>query len=234
MTATRWSASWLPPTAKPRCPGRWRKATGIPCSRAWCRCWAASRASRRWTCPSPPHRRQRGTRQCPRPFEVIGIPLSPGFHVVEIASQKLGASLLDERHGAAPHDVRAHLGAGHQPGRSLQARPRKRAGLGDDARQGRARGRCAGARLQLPGRRAGQGHDRCAGHCAIHRPVVRAAALFRRRGRQRLLCQRAGHAGRHSGHGVHLERLAQGHRILALQPADQQRPGARHARPHDF
>ncbi|HSH88435.1 MAG TPA: MG2 domain-containing protein [Ramlibacter sp.] len=37
----------------------------------------------------------------PRPFEVVGIPLSPGFHVVEIASQKLGTSLLDERHGAA-------------------------------------------------------------------------------------------------------------------------------------
>jgi uncharacterized protein YfaS (alpha-2-macroglobulin family) len=35
----------------------------------------------------------------PRPFEVVGIPLSPGFHVVEIASQRLGASLLDNRHG---------------------------------------------------------------------------------------------------------------------------------------
>ncbi|MEI8157541.1 MAG: MG2 domain-containing protein, partial [Burkholderiales bacterium] len=35
----------------------------------------------------------------PRPFEVVGIPLSVGFHVVEITSQKLGASLLDERHG---------------------------------------------------------------------------------------------------------------------------------------
>ena len=35
----------------------------------------------------------------PRPFEVVGIPLTPGFHVVEIASQKLGSSLLDERHG---------------------------------------------------------------------------------------------------------------------------------------
>ena len=35
----------------------------------------------------------------PRPFEVVGIPLTPGFHVVEIASQKMGASLLDERHG---------------------------------------------------------------------------------------------------------------------------------------
>lgn len=37
----------------------------------------------------------------PRPFEVVGIPLTPGFHVVEIASQKLGTSLLDERHGDA-------------------------------------------------------------------------------------------------------------------------------------
>ncbi len=36
----------------------------------------------------------------PRPFEVIGIPLTPGFHVLEIASQKLGDALLDERLGA--------------------------------------------------------------------------------------------------------------------------------------
>jgi uncharacterized protein YfaS (alpha-2-macroglobulin family) len=35
-----------------------------------------------------------------RPFEVIGIPLAPGFHVLEIASQKLGESLLDDRYGA--------------------------------------------------------------------------------------------------------------------------------------
>ncbi|ROZ72799.1 alpha-2-macroglobulin [Ramlibacter sp. WS9] len=35
----------------------------------------------------------------PRPFEVVGIPLTPGFHVVEIASPMLGQSLLDERHG---------------------------------------------------------------------------------------------------------------------------------------
>jgi uncharacterized protein YfaS (alpha-2-macroglobulin family) len=34
-----------------------------------------------------------------RPFEVIGIPLPPGFHVVEIASQLLGQSLLDEGYG---------------------------------------------------------------------------------------------------------------------------------------
>ncbi len=35
-----------------------------------------------------------------RPFEVVGIPLPPGFHVVEIASQKLGLALLDEKRGA--------------------------------------------------------------------------------------------------------------------------------------
>lgn len=35
----------------------------------------------------------------PRPFEVVGIPLTPGFHVVEIASPALGQSLLDARHG---------------------------------------------------------------------------------------------------------------------------------------
>jgi len=35
----------------------------------------------------------------PRPFEVVGIPLSAGFHVVEIASPLLGQSLLDERYG---------------------------------------------------------------------------------------------------------------------------------------
>ncbi|WP_341887804.1 MG2 domain-containing protein [Variovorax sp. YR752] len=40
----------------------------------------------------------------PRPFEVIGVPLAePGFHVVEIESQRLGASLLDKK---APMYVR--------------------------------------------------------------------------------------------------------------------------------
>ncbi len=36
----------------------------------------------------------------PRPFEVVGIPLEAGFHVLEIASPLLGEALLDERHGA--------------------------------------------------------------------------------------------------------------------------------------
>ena len=35
----------------------------------------------------------------PRPFEVVGIPLTPGFHVVEIGSRLLGAALLDDRYG---------------------------------------------------------------------------------------------------------------------------------------
>jgi hypothetical protein len=35
----------------------------------------------------------------PRPFEVVGIPLAPGFHVVEIASPVLGQALLDARYG---------------------------------------------------------------------------------------------------------------------------------------
>lgn len=35
-----------------------------------------------------------------RPFEVVGIPLQPGFHVVEIASKTLGQALLDPRYGA--------------------------------------------------------------------------------------------------------------------------------------
>ncbi len=35
----------------------------------------------------------------PRPFEVVGIPLTPGFHVVEIASPLLGQALLDPGYG---------------------------------------------------------------------------------------------------------------------------------------
>ncbi|WP_348770354.1 MG2 domain-containing protein [Hydrogenophaga sp. PAMC20947] len=36
----------------------------------------------------------------PRPFEVVGIPLPPGFHVLEIASPQLGAALLNPERGA--------------------------------------------------------------------------------------------------------------------------------------
>ncbi len=34
-----------------------------------------------------------------RPFEVVGIPLTPGFHVLEIASQRLGGALMDPQYG---------------------------------------------------------------------------------------------------------------------------------------
>lgn len=37
----------------------------------------------------------------PRPFEVVGIPLTPGFHVIEIASPALGGALLDARYGGS-------------------------------------------------------------------------------------------------------------------------------------
>ncbi len=36
----------------------------------------------------------------PRPFEVVGVPLTPGFHVLEVASPLLGAALLAPEHGA--------------------------------------------------------------------------------------------------------------------------------------
>jgi len=41
----------------------------------------------------------RGDQAGERPFEVVGIPLTPGFHVVEIASQALGTALLSEELG---------------------------------------------------------------------------------------------------------------------------------------
>ena len=53
------------------------------------------------------HQTQTKTRELPapeqqksRPFEVVGIPLPLGFHVLEIASYNLGSSLLDARHGS--------------------------------------------------------------------------------------------------------------------------------------
>ncbi len=49
--------------------------------------------TRKLELPKPPEGKS-------RPFEVVGIPLPPGFHVVEIASQRLGQALLDERLGA--------------------------------------------------------------------------------------------------------------------------------------
>ena len=61
------------------------------CKAACCRCCKASPASKRWTCPRLPA-------ATPGRLKWWAY-RSPGFHVVEIASLKLGTSLLDERHG---------------------------------------------------------------------------------------------------------------------------------------
>ncbi|MDO5692386.1 MAG: MG2 domain-containing protein [Pseudomonadota bacterium] len=47
--------------------------------------------------PPPPNQ---GGGATERPFEVVGIPLAPGFHVLELASPRLGQSLLDPKYGA--------------------------------------------------------------------------------------------------------------------------------------
>ena len=47
--------------------------------------------------PPPPNQ---GGGAAERPFEVVGIPLTPGFHVLELASPRLGQSLLDAQYGA--------------------------------------------------------------------------------------------------------------------------------------
>ena len=48
--------------------------------------------------PPPPGQ---GGGAAERPFEVVGIPLTPGFHVLELASPRLGQSLLDAQYGAS-------------------------------------------------------------------------------------------------------------------------------------
>ena len=129
----------------------------------------------------------------PRPFEVVGIPLGAGFHVVEIASQALGKSLIDERHGDQRTMYRAHRRAGDQPGRALQAGPRERPGLGDHAGQGHAGGRCAGARVGLPRQGTGHGRDRRHWRGPSEWPVTRGPGLQRRPVHPGLLRQRPRH-----------------------------------------
>nr|WP_295077913.1 MG2 domain-containing protein [uncultured Roseateles sp.] len=47
--------------------------------------------------PDPAEGKEKGKDGATRPFEVIGLPLAePGYHVVEIASPRLGAALLDK------------------------------------------------------------------------------------------------------------------------------------------
>jgi len=138
----------------------------------------------------------------PRPFEVVGIPLTAGFHVLEISSQRLGSSLLDPRHGRRPMFV-------------FQAGARERAGLGHHAGQGFAGGGCAGAGVGLPGPRAGWRQHQRTRHCQPGglKPA-RAGVPGRRKLQRCLLCQcpyRVGRRGRRGRHGLYLERLEPGH-----------------------
>ena len=77
-----------------------------------------------------------------RAFEVVGIPLKqPGFYVVELASPKLGAALLTGSNPAAKGGEVYHVSTAAlvtDLARSVQARARVVAGLGDRARLRRA------------------------------------------------------------------------------------------------
>ncbi len=174
----------------------------------------------------------------PRPFEVVGIPLAPGFHVVEIASPLLGASLLDARHGAArtmyvrTSALVTNLGVHFKLGRENALAWVTTLDKGQSVE---------GARVRVSdcnGKQAGARHDRRTGHRPIQWPVARGAGLhWRRRQRRRrtagLLCERprARCPGRR-GHDLRLERLEPRHRGLALQPPHLQRSAGRRARPH--
>jgi hypothetical protein len=134
----------------------------------------------------------------PRPFEVVGIPLAPGFHVVEIASQKLGASLLDARHGEArtmyvrTSALVTNLGVHFKLGRENAVAWVTTLDKGQPVPG--ARCGCHDCR----GKRTGQRRDRRAGRgpaskgLSPRRPPARRG---RRRGRQRLFRQRPRHRG---------------------------------------
>ena len=124
-----------------------------------------------------------------------------------------------------PHDVRAHHGAGHQPGGAFQAGPRERGGLGHDAGQGQGGGQRRRARVGLRRQGSGRGHAPTrAGSCSspASRPNAPSCASRRRLQRRRLLRERPRQGrARRRGPRLHLERLAARHRALALQRADQ-------------
>ncbi len=163
----------------------------------------------------------------PRPFEVVGIPLPrPGYHVVEVESQRLGAALLDK---AAPMYVRTgvlvtNLGVHFKLGRenSLvwvttldRGRPVAGADVAVSDCEGRALWQGAPTREALARiAQALQGRDdtatmRWACWSAPACSSPRARPTRRRRG---------------GGHRLRVQRLAAGHRALALQRAH--RPAA--------
>jgi hypothetical protein len=159
-TATRWTASRRARTSPARCPRCWTKtSTRTTCSRACCRCWRGRAVSRRWTCPSPPARTRARSRwwafRCRRAF------------MWWRSHRKSWAPRCSMNAMARAHDVCAHLGAGHQPGRAFQAGPRKRAGLGHHAGQGQTGGQRHGARVGLPRQRTGQATTNAQGIASI-------------------------------------------------------------------
>jgi hypothetical protein len=113
------------------------------------------------------------------------------------------------------HHVRAHLGAGHQPGRALQAGARKRGWPGSPrwTRANRWRApRCAcrtAAATNWPGhhRRAGHGHASKA--CRPRRRCTSDDDYGE--GGRPISSARAMRQGWGGGHGLHLERLAARH-----------------------
>ncbi len=177
----------------------------------------------------------------PRPFEVVGIPLPPGFHVVEIASPMLGRSLLDERHGAArtmyvrTSALVTNLGVHFKLGRENAAAWVTTLDKGQVVPGAVVRvSGCDGRELATATTDA-QGIARFEGPVA---PAALVPGPRRPGGHECLLreCSRPG-CRRHAGHGLHLERLAARHRAVAFQRAHEQpaRAGpdrAHHLRPH--
>ena len=122
-------------------------------------------------------------------------------------------------------DVCAHRRAGDADRRSLQARPQRQPGLGDDAGPCAAGGRRRCRRQRLPRRDAVVGPHRRTGAGA------HSARLRRERFAQRLHqprrpvrhCARPGACRRQPRPGLRLRRLEPRHRVVALRPADRTR-----------
>jgi hypothetical protein len=125
-----------------------------------------------------------------RAFEVVGIPLEkPGFYVVELASPKLGASLLAQN---KPYYASS---TSSRTGRAFQAWARVVARMGDSAQRRDAGPQCPHQRARLLRQPALARSHRCGRDCAHHEGT--AARRFRMSfGVQRLL-HRCPHRRRH-------------------------------------
>ncbi len=184
--------------------------------------WIAKVRGRSWedrdkSVFGPVTKEKAGSFTIPKPgggkaFEVVGIPMkAPGFYVVEIESEILGAALL----GPAQADVRTDDGAGHEPLRPFQAGSRIVARLGHHAGQGSS-GRGRNRRdHRLHGSPALAGQDRPRRHRASRRdPRAGTPVSGVRRGRRR--------AGAHGDgparvrHGLRPHNLERGDRALEI------------------